>query len=64
MYSNNTGLNSYPITETAVNISGTKYIPQDGSRDIYAVKLAYELDGDLYISSDIKYYGRGLMSPK
>lgn len=57
LYSNSTGLNSYPLTSTMVNMLSNNYITRS---EIYAIRIGYSyVDGTStknVIASDIKYY--------
>lgn len=53
LYSNSTGLKTYPLNNTYVDLTKGDYILKD---EIYAVRLGYKLNGITKVASNISYY--------
>lgn len=53
VYSNSTGLNTYPLNETMVNLIDNNIIPKS---EIYALRIGYMVDDKETINSKIQYF--------
>lgn len=53
LYSNSTGLNTYTLTSTYLDLTKNNYITKD---EIYAVRLGYKVGEVSKVASDILYY--------
>ena len=64
LYSNSSGLKTYPLSNTVLNLKQGSYFTKD---EIYAIRLGYSYGSDEakkhVIASDIKYYNPDSYSP-